>query len=78
MLPETAPVALPDYTTWNLGVGFTWKVFTLDLRYYDTDLSKLNCNLLTGDPGANVTGSKWCGEAFIAKLSFDLTLANLK
>ena len=27
----------PDYTYWNVGFGFTYKVFTLDLRYHDTD-----------------------------------------
>ncbi len=27
-----------DYNTWNVGVGFTYKVFTLDLRYSDADL----------------------------------------
>jgi uncharacterized protein (TIGR02001 family) len=81
---------LPDYAYWNLGVGFTYKVFTLDLRYHDTDLSKAECNALTADPGAGVitptivnnstqaAGSKWCGATFIAKLSVDLTLASLK
>ena len=78
-----------DYNTWNLGVGFTYKVFTLDLRYSDTNLSKGDCNAFTGDFTAsgttNVTainptglGSNWCGARFIAKLSADLTLANLK
>lgn len=83
------PADLPDYTTWNVGIGFTWKVFTLDLRYSDTNLSKSNCFILTGDNGAGIGGtvstlngggntSKWCGATFIAKLSADLTLANLK
>lgn len=39
----------PSYNTWNIGVGFTYKVFTLDLRYYDTDLSKGDCNAFTSD-----------------------------
>ncbi|AXK83457.1 hypothetical protein DW352_24780 [Pseudolabrys taiwanensis] len=82
-----APVAatkLPSYTTWNVGVGFTWKVFTVDLRYSDTNLSRSDCALLTGDPGASPTGaggaleSRWCGATFIAKLSADLTLGALK
>jgi uncharacterized protein (TIGR02001 family) len=84
-----ASLDLPDYTTWNVGLGFTWKVFTLDLRYSGTDLSQENCFILTGDPGAigggatsalNPTGnqSKWCGNTFIAKLSADLTLGSLK
>jgi uncharacterized protein (TIGR02001 family) len=78
-----------DYNTWNVGLGLTWKQFTLDLRYSDTDLSKGNCNAFTGDFTAtgttNVTtinpsglGSNWCGSTFIAKLSVDLTSANLK
>ncbi|HEY6830866.1 MAG TPA: TorF family putative porin [Pseudolabrys sp.] len=78
-----------DYDTWNVGVGFTWKVFTLDLRYSDTDMNKGDCNAFTSDPTAsgtsNVTannpggaGSSWCGATFIAKLSADLTLGSLK
>lgn len=84
------PLDLPDYTTWNVGLAFTYKVFTLDLRYYDTDLSKENCFILTADPGGSFGGtpinpgnaagvkSNWCGSAFIAKLSADLTLDSLK
>ena len=79
-----------DYNTWNIGIGFTYKVFTLDLRYSDTDLNKGNCNAFTsafnGSGTTNVTainptgvGSNWCGTAGIAKLSFDLTaMSNLK
>jgi uncharacterized protein (TIGR02001 family) len=78
-----------SYTTWDVGVAFTWKQFTLDLRYYDTDLNKGDCNAFTSDHTAtglsNVTainpggaGSNWCGATFIAKLSVDLTKDNLK
>jgi len=78
-----------SYDTWNIGIGFTYKVFTLDLRYSDTDLNKGNCNAFTSafnSTGTNVTpinptgaGSNWCGAAGIAKLSFDLTaMTNLK
>lgn len=79
-----------DYDTWNIGIGFTYKVFTLDLRYSDTDLSKGNCNAFTsqfnGSSLNNITsinptgvGSNWCGAAGIAKLSADLTaMSNLK
>ena len=79
-----------DYNTWNVGVGFTYKVFTLDLRYSGTDLNKGDCNAFTSAFNAtgttNVTpinpggaGSNWCGSAGIAKLSFDLTaMSNLK
>jgi hypothetical protein len=79
-----------DYDTWNIGIGFTYKVFTLDLRYSDTDLSKGNCNAFTSAFNASGTtsitpinpggaGSNWCGAAGIAKLSADLTaMTNLK
>ena len=78
-----------DYNTWNIGLGLTWKVFTLDLRYSDTDLNKGDCNAFTSDPTATGTtdvtpinpsgvGSNWCGATFIAKLSADLTLGSLK
>jgi hypothetical protein len=76
--------ALPDYNTWNVGIGFTYKVFTLDLRYSDTDLSKEACNAITSDftaalnPTTGTYQSKWCGAAFIAKLSADVTLNQLK
>jgi uncharacterized protein (TIGR02001 family) len=78
---------LPSYATWNVGVGFTYKVLALDLRYIDTNLSQGECNALTGDhtttsfgqfvvPGLNPggLGSKWCGATFVAKLSADLTI----
>jgi uncharacterized protein (TIGR02001 family) len=81
-------VKLTDFTTWNVGITFTYKSFSLDLRYYDTNLSKINCNVLTVDQTAtfggasaitpiNTTGlvSNWCSAAFIAKLLFDTTLA---
>ena len=48
-----------DYNTWNIGVGFTYKVFTLDIRYSDTDLSKGDCNAFTSDFAArgNINGT---------------------
>ncbi len=86
----TAGIPEPSYNTWNIGVGFTYKVFTLDLRYSDTNLSKGDCNAFTSDftggGTTNVTainpggvGSNWCGATGIAKLSVDLTaMTNLK
>jgi len=83
------PTNLADYAYWNVGFGFTHKVFTLDFRYYDTDLTKGECNVLTGDhtatfspsdttPFNNGNVSKWCGAAFVAKLSVDTTLSAIK
>jgi uncharacterized protein (TIGR02001 family) len=88
--PFYGNLAFKDYATWSVGVGWTWKVFTLDLRYTDTDLNKGDCNAFTSDHTAtgttNVTpinasglGSNWCGARFVARLSADLTVnTNLK
>jgi uncharacterized protein (TIGR02001 family) len=85
-----AGIPYPSYNTWNVGIGFTYKTFTLDIRYSDSDLSKGNCNAFTSAFNAagtaNVTpinpggaGSNWCGAAGIVKLSADLTaMTNLK
>jgi uncharacterized protein (TIGR02001 family) len=86
----TRGIPYASYDTWNIGIGFTYKVFTLDLRYSDTDLSKGNCNAFTSAFNATGTtsitpinpggaGSNWCGAAGVAKLSADLTaMSNLK
>ncbi len=77
-----------SYTTWDLGFGLTYKVFTLDFRYYDTDLNKGDCNAFTSDHTASGVystpinpggpGSNWCGATFVAKLSADALLSGLK
>ena len=82
-------VPYTSFANIDVGFGFTWKVFTLDFRYYTTNLNKGDCNAFTSDhttfefghvtainPGG--LGSNWCGSTFVAKLSSDLTLANLK
>jgi uncharacterized protein (TIGR02001 family) len=98
----TIPPALPgnpflngvkytSYTNWDLGLGFTYKVLTLDLRYYDSNLTKAQCNVFTSAQNAtfspgNITaqnpnglGTNWCSAAFIAKLSASVDFAtNLK
>jgi uncharacterized protein (TIGR02001 family) len=83
-------IAYPSYNTWNIGIAFTYKVFTLDLRYSDTNLSKGDCAALTSAFNANIPGnvtainpngfgSNWCGATGIVKLSADLTaMTNLK
>jgi uncharacterized protein (TIGR02001 family) len=77
-----------SYANWDAGFGWTYKAFTLDLRYYDTNLSKGDCNAFTSaytaggvastaiNPGGN--SSNWCSAAYIAKLSFATNLSGLK
>ena len=74
--------------TWDVGLDITYKIFTLDLRYYDTNLSKGDCNAFTSDQTASGVastpinpggpGSNWCGAAFIAKLSAAINLSSIK
>jgi hypothetical protein len=85
------PAGIPykSFANWDAGIGFTYKAFTLDLRYYDTNLSKGDCNAFTSDQTAtgtgNVTsinpggaGSNWCAASYIAKLTFATNLSGLK
>jgi uncharacterized protein (TIGR02001 family) len=83
--PLLGPINLPDYWTWNVGATFTQGVFSVDLRYYDTDTTKHECFLLTSDlrgltGGTSAPGtSRWCSPTFIVATKFDLTvLTNLK
>lgn len=81
---ELGGFALPAYLTWNAGVTFTRKNLNLDLRYADTNLSKENCFVFTGDPSAMPGGqinlqtnpqglvSNWCSATFVAKFWFAL------
>jgi uncharacterized protein (TIGR02001 family) len=67
----------PSYTYWNVGIAFTYKALTLDLRYHDTDQSAQDCAnfLLVGVPN-NSNG--WCDARFVASLKFDTSLSALK
>ncbi len=76
------PSGIPyrSYANWDAGIAFTWKAFALDLRYYQSNLSRGDCNAFTSDHTASgvattpinpfpLPGSDWCGAAFVAKLS---------
>jgi hypothetical protein len=77
-----------SYANWDAGLAFTWKAFTLDLRYYQSNLSKGDCNAFTSDhtaTGVATTpinpggpGSDWCGAAFIVKLSVATSINMIK
>jgi Bacterial protein of unknown function (Gcw_chp) len=88
--PFPGGIPYKSYAVWNFGVGVTKSVFTLDFRYYQTNLNKGDCNAFTSDHTAQFTasftainpggfGSNWCGASFVVSGKFDLTaMANLK
>lgn len=78
------PIRLPDYNYWNLGLSYTYKNLTADIRYHDTNLSKRDCFTLTSDPRGinrgNLTGnytSNWCNPTVVGTLSFDITASSI-
>jgi len=88
--PDEFGTKYTSYWNWDAGFGWTYKAFTLDLRYYDTGLNKAECNAFTSASNSsfsvgNITaqnpdglGSNWCSAAYIAKLSFAANLSGLK
>ena len=76
-LRRAVGAADPSYTYYNVGLAFTYKAVTLDLRYHGTDQSAGDCRnfLVVSAPNR---ASDWCDDTFIASLKFDTTLAALK
>jgi uncharacterized protein (TIGR02001 family) len=69
-LPSTANYQMPEFTYWNAGLAFVYKVMTLDLRYHQNTLTSGmtgTCILVSGLADA-------CGDRYIATLSFDNSL----
>jgi hypothetical protein len=90
--PPAFPTGVPytSYLNWDAGLSFTWKIFTLDFRYYQSSLTKAECDVFTSDhtssfsPGSvtaqNPSGlaSNWCGADFVVKLSVATAISALK
>jgi uncharacterized protein (TIGR02001 family) len=71
----------PSYVYYNAGIAFTYKALTLDLRYHGTDMNSAECFAALGSPASGIGGrpaQKYCDDTFIAKLSFDTLLSNIK
>jgi hypothetical protein len=82
---------LPAYANWLVGLEFNYKDhLTLELSYVDTNLSKEDCFIFTGDPLATPGGmvnpitnpgglrSRLCGAAFVGTLTAKFNLSDLK
>ena len=77
-------VPYPSYAHWNVGFGWSWQAFTVDLRYSGTSLNRGDCNAFTSDHTAPLNGSvtpinpsgagsSWCGQRGFVTLKTDLT-----
>jgi uncharacterized protein (TIGR02001 family) len=76
---------LPAYAHWKAALTFKYDKLSLDLSYQDTNLSKEDCYVLTGDSSSGAIGtgrfasdtgglqSNLCGRAFVAILSIELS-----
>lgn len=84
-----AGLPLPAYTNWRAGLTFSYRAFKLGFNYTDTDLSKENCYVMTGDLGAipggaitpgNPAGlrSGLCGATFSGTLGFEISPVMLR
>jgi uncharacterized protein (TIGR02001 family) len=67
----------PSYTYWNAGLAFTYKIWTLDLRYHGNDMGVLECTSFLVSVVGNPS-NKWCKDAYIATLKFDTSWTALK
>jgi uncharacterized protein (TIGR02001 family) len=54
------------YTHWDLGLTATYRNFSLDARYVDTDLNAAACRTFTGGKAT------WCSSGFTATLSYNI------
>ena len=73
---ELGRIRFPDYYYGNVGLSYTYKNLTFDIRYHDTDRGKRDCFTLTTDPRGVFTGSgrsNWCDARVIGTVSFDFT-----
>ena len=66
-------IGFTDYTTWDVGVAFNYRAVTLDLRYFDTNVSAPVAAQCVG-PGT----MDLCDARFVATLKFDTSLSALK
>jgi hypothetical protein len=70
-LGNAAALSLPSYNAYNIGASYAYKFATLDLRYYNSDLSAKNCAIIGTD-------SKSCDSRVVGTLSFAFTSKDIK
>ena len=58
---------LPGYTHWDIGVVGTWRNFTLDARYVDTNLAPSACVTFTSGKRS------WCSAGAIVNLTYNIS-----
>lgn len=76
-LGRFAAVDLPSYNYGNVGVSWSHKNLTIDLRYHMTDLTPAQCFTSTGDFRGYLNGgrSNWCGDTLIGTIRWQASTA---
>ena len=65
-------------TYWDVGLDFNYKAITLDLRYWDTNISNPTSTYAAQCLNAGSGSTNFCGSRFVATLKFDTSLSALK
>jgi uncharacterized protein (TIGR02001 family) len=65
-------------TYWDVGVDFVYKAVTLDLRWWDTNISNPTPTYAAQCLNAGSGSTNFCASRFVATLKFDTTLSALK
>jgi uncharacterized protein (TIGR02001 family) len=60
-----------EQLAWTAGVSYSWKALTVDVRYWDTDLSDDECVFRSGF-------SDGCDARIVATLSFDTSFSEVR
>jgi uncharacterized protein (TIGR02001 family) len=63
-------------TYWDVGLDFVYKVVTLDLRYWDTNIKSPTATYAS--QCLNFGAGNYCSSRFVATLKFDTALSGLK
>jgi uncharacterized protein (TIGR02001 family) len=60
-----------EQLAWTAGLSYSWKALTIDVRYWDTDLSDSQCVVRSGFASG-------CDSRIVATLSFDTSFSEIR
>lgn len=79
-------IPFKSYANWSAAIGGTWKVVSVEARYYGSSLNKGDCNAFTSDHTASGVfstainpggpASNWCDHRIVGRATFDITASS--